>query len=86
MTKIRQIVKDALKVDELVYQFQRIDVEDSLLTTGNALEINEKYSDNYIIGEALNRLDIAMDESNQENLNYIRDAKQLRKFLKKWEK
>ena len=61
--KIRPIVKAAFKVDELVYQFMRIDVEDGLLSfKNNEADVNEKYSDEYIIGEAENRLDIAMDE------------------------
>ena len=34
MTKIRKIVKDAFKCNELVYQFTRIDVEDGLLIDG----------------------------------------------------
>lgn len=86
MTKIRPIVKAAFKVDELVYQFTDIDVSDRLLKTGHIEEVNEKYDDEYIIGEALNRLDIAMDEINQEEDSWIRDAKQLRNFLKKWDK
>jgi|TARA_R110001606_G_scaffold352287_1_gene502693 hypothetical protein len=86
MTKIRPIVKAAFKVDELVYQFTDIDVSDRLLKTGHIKEVNEKYDDKYIIGEALNRLDIAMDEINQEEDSWIRDAKQLRNFLKKWDK
>ena len=86
MTKIRPIVKAAFKVDELVYQFTDIDVSDRLLKTGSIEEVNEKYDDKYIIGEAHNRLDIAMDEINQEEESWVRDAKQLRKFLKKWDK
>jgi len=49
---IRQIVKDAFKVDQLVYQFTRIDCEDGLLTEGTMAEVNEKYTDAYIIKEA----------------------------------
>lgn len=86
MTKIRPIVKAAFKVDELVYQFTDIDVSDRLLKTGSIEEVNEKYDDKYIIGEARNRLDIAMDEYNQEEECWIRDAKQLRKFINKWNK
>lgn len=56
---MRNIVKDAFKCDELVYQFERIDVEDGLLETGSMEEVNEKYSDEYIIGEAENRLSIS---------------------------
>lgn len=82
--KIRPIVKDAFRVSELVYQFERIDVEDGLLVTGDIEEVNEKYTDKYLIGEAENRLDIAMDEVNQEDEVWRKDAAQLRKFIKKW--
>lgn len=84
MTKIRPIVKAAFKVSELVYQFGTIDIEDGLLETASPEEINEKYSDEYIIGEARNRLDIAMDESNQEEDCWQKDAAQLRRFINKW--
>tara|TARA_R110002012_G_scaffold59033_1_gene154020 strand:- start:351 stop:656 length:306 start_codon:yes stop_codon:yes gene_type:complete len=94
-TKIRPIVRAAFKCEELVYQFTRIDVEDGLIkATGydNIVgEVNAKYDDAYIIGEAENRLDIA-----EENLRaacdyldlkvYRRDARQLRSFLKRFKK
>jgi len=55
---IRQIVRDAFQVDELVHQFTVLDVEDGLLQTGSEKEVNENkdYSDRYIIEEAHNRL------------------------------
>ena len=84
MTKIRPIVKAALKVRELQYQFWVIDIEDGYLETASPEEINEKYSDEYIIGEARNRLAIAMDESNQEEDYWRKDAAQLRRFINKW--
>jgi len=85
---IRQIVKDAFKVGELAYQFEVIDVEDGLLQPGPDIdkEVNEKYDDEYIIKEARNRLDIAMDPVNQEEPEWRRDAEQLRKFIKKYTK
>ena len=82
--KIRQIVKDAFKVNELVWQFEEIDVADGYLKTGSPQEVNEKYEDYYLIQEAYNRLDIAMDECNQEEASWRRDAAQLRRFIKKW--
>ena len=88
MTKVRPIVNAAFKVDELRYQFCDIDVSDGLLPDGTDKEImkavNEKYDDAYIVGEARNRLDIAMDPLNQEEPEWQRDAKQLRRFIKKW--
>jgi len=67
MTKLRQIVKDAFKCDGLVYQFERIDVEDGIICEGIAFPnddeikaaVNAEYSDAYILGEAANRLDIS---------------------------
>ena len=83
---LRPIVKAAFKVDELRYQFQNVDVPDGYLTTGSIEEVNAKYDDVWIINEAHNKLDIAMDEYNQEEECWIADAKQLRKFINKWEK
>ena len=77
-------MKDAFKVDELVYQFEEIDVADEYLETGTMKEVNEKYPDYYLVQEAYNRLDIAMDECNQEEASWRRDAAQLRRFIKKW--
>jgi len=82
--KIRPIVKDAFKVNELVYQFCVIDLEDGYLDEATPEEVNEKYSDEYIIKEAYHRLDIAMDPANQEEEDWRRDAAQLRRFIKKW--
>jgi hypothetical protein len=82
---LRQIVKAAFRVNELVYQFSEIDVDDGQLETGSKKEVNEKYDDKHIIQEAKYRLDIAMDEMNQEEADWRRDAKQLRNFIKNWE-
>lgn len=86
--KIRQIVKDALKCNELDYQFRIIDVADRHLVDGSreeiTKEINEKYDDAHIIKEAEYRLDICMDLYNQEEADWRCDAKQLRKFLAKY--
>jgi len=82
MTKIRKIVKDAFKCNELVYQFTRIDVEDGLLVDGTEKEVNEKYSDAHIIGEAENRL--AICDANEDDSDYQRDASQLRRFINKY--
>jgi len=92
MTKIRKIVKDAFKCDELVYQFTRIDVEDGLLIDGTEQEVNEKYSDAYILGEASNRLDISRDNIEQggwegEDLKmHKREFRQLSNFINKHRK
>tara|TARA_R100001086_G_scaffold241456_1_gene168382 strand:- start:57 stop:323 length:267 start_codon:yes stop_codon:yes gene_type:complete len=82
--KIRTIVRASFKVDELRHQFQDIDVPDGLLENGSIEEVNEKYSDEYIIEEARNRLLIAMDECNQEEEEWQRDARQLRQFIKRF--
>jgi len=87
---IRPIVKAAFKVDELVYQFQYIDVPDGYLKTGSIEEVNAQYDDVWIINEAYNRLDISMSVWVQRRIRneecWVKDAKQLRKFIKKWEK
>lgn len=82
--KIRPIVRDAFKVDELVHQFEDIDIADGYLQTASIEEVNEKYSDAHLISEALYRLDIAMDEDNQVEECWQDDAKQLRRFIKRW--
>ena len=89
--KLRPIVRAAFKCEELVYQFTRIDVEDGLLVTGDMDEVNAKYDDAYIIGEAENRLDIAEDNLRAacDYLDlkvYRRDIRQLRTFLKRFKK
>ena len=84
MTKIRKIVKDAFKCGELVYQFTIIDVEDGLLVDGTEEEVNEKYSDAYILNEADNRL--AICNANEDDPDYQRDARQLGRFINKYSK
>jgi hypothetical protein len=91
-TKIRPIVRAAFKCDELVYQFTRIDVEDGMLVKGDIEEVNAKYNDEYIIGEAENRLDISqcnLEEGGWEGemlKTYQREARQIQSFLKRFSK
>jgi hypothetical protein len=89
-TKLRPIVRAAFKCDALVYQFTEIDVEDGLIKAtdydGIVAEVNEHYVDDAIIREAENRLDICNDPYNQRDPDYIRDARQLRSFLKRFKK
>lgn len=85
MTKLRPIVKDAFKCRALEYQFGVIDVEDGILTSSDVeAEVNEKYSDAYILGEADNRLDICNDSANQEDPDYCLEARQLERFINKY--
>jgi hypothetical protein len=89
--KIRPIVRAAFKVDQLYYQFVRVDVEDGLLVTGDLNEVNARYDDDYIIGEAENQLDITEDNLRSgwtgEDLRvHQRDARQLRAFLNRFKK
>ena len=100
MTKIRQIVKDAFKCDELVYQFTRIDIEDGLLCADQAFPdydaivaaVNAKYSDAYILSEANNRLDISRENIEDggwegEDLKmHKREFRQLSNFINKYRK
>lgn len=97
MTALRQIVKDAFKCEELVDQFEYIDVWDGHLSAENTkAEVNEKYSDAYLVGEAENRLDICVhnieDLTNWDGsvddkegmASWKRQAAQLKRFLKKY--
>ena len=84
--QIRPIVRAAFKVDQLVYQFERIDVEDGLLVNGDMAEVNAKYDDAHIIADAENRLDICNDVFNLDDPDYKREARQLRSFLKRFNK
>ena len=90
-TKLRPIVRAAFKVDQLYYQFVRVDVEDGLLVTGDLNEVNARYDDDYIIGEAENQLDITEDNlragwTGEDLRVHQRDARQLRAFLKRFKK
>ena len=87
-TQIRQIVKDAFKVNELVHQFTVIDVEDGYLKDATEAEVNEKYSDKYIVGEAVNRMDIVKDNLDfldwaEDAEDLLQDYKQLNSFISK---
>jgi hypothetical protein len=82
--KIRPIVRAAFKVDELVHQFEDIDIADGYLETASIEEVNEKYDDAYLISEARYRLAIAMEEYNQVDECWREDAKQLRRFINRW--
>jgi len=84
--QIRPIVRAAYKCDALVYQWTEIDVEDGLLVDGSMAEVSEKYSDDGIIADAENRLDICNDGSNPDDPDYKREARQLRSFLKRFNK
>lgn len=89
---IRKIVKDAFKCDGLVYQFEVVDVEDGIICKGIAFPthddviaaVNAEYSDAYILNEADNRLNIC--DANEDDPDYQRDARQLRRFINKYSK
>lgn len=91
MTKrcLRQIVKDAYKCDELVYQFDQIDASDGLVSWDDPqASVNEKYSDEYIIKEAENRLYLSklnIEYAWGEDLRiHKKEARQLERFLAKY--
>jgi len=96
---IRQIIRDAFQVDELVHQFTVLDVEDGLLETGSEKEVNENkhYNDRYIIDEARNRLTLLekqitkLDDEHEDDSTYRielqfleQEKNQLSNFIKKW--
>tara|TARA_R100000458_G_C8086548_1_gene119049 strand:+ start:28 stop:288 length:261 start_codon:yes stop_codon:yes gene_type:complete len=79
--KFRPIVKDAMKVSELMIQFNHIDMHSN--------EQINNYSDSYLINEANHHLGLALQEYNNyddETKKFCRrDIKQLRKFLNTWQ-
>jgi len=88
---LRKIVTDAFKCDQLVYQFTRVDVEDSFLKHGTEEEVNEKYTDSYIIKEAEHHLYMSKewleDDLEGEDLKmHTREYNQLKRFLAKHKK
>tara|TARA_R110002020_G_scaffold455074_1_gene671090 strand:+ start:275 stop:538 length:264 start_codon:yes stop_codon:yes gene_type:complete len=83
--KIRQIVKDAFKIEGFVNQFEDVDVADGYLKSGSISEVNETYGNAYLVGEALHLYDIAMDFYNQDEPEWRLEANQLRRFIKKYE-
>lgn len=100
MTKIRKIVRDAFKCDALVYQFERIDVEDGIICKDIAFPtfddvqaaVNAEFDDAYILGEAANMLDISrcnIEEGGWEGEDlkmHKREFRQLSNFINKYSK
>jgi len=76
-------VKAAFKCEGLVYQFTVIDVECGVLQEGTKEEVNEKFDDAYIIGEAENRLHICGCQ-NEDSTDYDQEERELKRFLRKW--
>ena len=90
---IRPIVRAAFKVDELVDQFENIDVPDGVLVTGDIAEVNERFDDEYLVNEAENRLLLVKDQLECITPNHAvdwkilnRDQKQLTQFIRKFSK
>tara|TARA_Y100000114_G_scaffold85115_1_gene78651 strand:- start:215 stop:550 length:336 start_codon:yes stop_codon:yes gene_type:complete len=87
---MREIVKDALKCEELVHQFFYIDREDVESDINDEI-INKFYPDKYLIKEAKHRLDIANENldffapEDEDFKSYAKGHKQLTKFIGKWE-
>tara|TARA_R100001594_G_scaffold138954_1_gene182938 strand:- start:7553 stop:7864 length:312 start_codon:yes stop_codon:yes gene_type:complete len=80
---MRQIVKDAKKVSELVNQFREID-------NITWKQVDEFYPDTYIIQEATYHLGIAQEEiqswesDEPDYAIYKKDIMQLKRFIKYW--
>ena len=97
MTKINnkleteKILKDAMKVDELVNQLQEVDHECDF-HNGSFKGMLDYYTKDIIIDEAKNRLDMAnenlddwgMYEGDEDYKRYMRDKRQLERFLNKF--
>lgn len=86
---IRPIVRDAFKIDDLVYQFETVDVDDGLLISGTPEEVSEKYSDDHIVGEAENWLDCTQSQLDcasdpEEEKIFRKEYRKLSKFIAKY--
>ena len=81
---MRAIVKDALKCDELIRQFEQIDAV-------TEEQVDKFYPDQYLINEALHWQDMANDNlgywSPQDDDYKIwkKGLRQLKRFVAKWE-
>ena len=81
---MRAIVKSARKVGELVDQFENVDHV-------TWKQVDEFFSDTYIVFEAKNRLDIAtenLEYYSEDDVDYaiwLKDSRQLKRFINTWE-
>tara|TARA_Y100000114_G_scaffold131234_1_gene129312 strand:- start:242 stop:517 length:276 start_codon:yes stop_codon:yes gene_type:complete len=89
---LKEVLKDAMKVDELVNQLQEVDHECGL-HDGSFEGMLGYYTKDIIIAEAKNRLDMAnenledtfgYEEGDVEYKTINREKRQLEKFIKKW--
>lgn len=81
---MREIIKDAYKVAELEHQFNDVD----RISEENA---DKHYGDKYLMEEAKHHLYWANDSvsvtdpSDGDYKDFVKDKRQLEKFLSKWE-
>ena len=81
---MRAIVQNAKKVGELVDQFENVDHV-------TWKQVDEFFSDTYIVFEAKNRLDIAtenLEYYSEDDVDYaiwLKDSRQLKRFINTWE-
>tara|TARA_R100001460_G_scaffold2142_1_gene7183 strand:+ start:9094 stop:9369 length:276 start_codon:yes stop_codon:yes gene_type:complete len=89
---LKEVLKDAMKVDELVNQLQEVDHECGF-HDGSFEGMLGYYTKNIIIAEAKNRLDMAnenledifgYEEGDVEYKTIMREKRQLEKFINKW--
>ena len=89
---LKEVLKDAMKVDELVNQLQEVDHECGF-HDGSFEGMLGYYTKNIIIAEAKNRLDMAnenledifgYEEGDVEYKTIKREKRQLEKFINKW--
>ena len=89
---LKEVLKDAIKVDELVNQLQEVDHECGF-HDGSFEGMLGYYTKDIIIAEAKNRLDMAnenledtfgYEEGDVEYKTIKREKRQLEKFIKKW--
>lgn len=80
---MRPIVKSAMKISELEFQFTDLD-------NVTWKQVDEHYADSYIIQEAKWRLDTCMenvenlDEWDEDYQSWLKDSKILKRFINTW--
>ena len=86
---VRQIVKDAMKVDEFAYKVECVWLDNENLFEGTLEEVDEKFDDQQIIYEMEWILDTENSNLHENNNEvdlkvYRKNIRQTKKFLKKY--
>jgi protein-tyrosine-phosphatase len=95
--KLRPIVNDVLKIDEMCFQLVDHDIDVNHLKIGDLAEklgcrfqaVNQhpEYTNNYLVKEAKYRLMVELEwaYADPSYKDYRQTVKQLKRFINKWE-